>query len=233
MSACVNLGVNRAKSLLCSKVQRVSYRDAAAVQEKFVRAALDLKSAKQVPPARVLAFEMPPTYTCGRRERGKLASVDIENFKAGGKAEFLETQRGGQTTFHGPGQLVAYPVIDLKSFNIPVRCYVSYLEDAIIRTIGKYGIKGKKTENTGVWVSDELKIAAIGIHVRRSITSHGMALNINTDPWWFDRIVACGLPDKRTTTMEQLGVHTTVDSVYGTFCEELADILGVPVENVD
>ncbi|CAN6598444.1 octanoyltransferase, mitochondrial [Trichomonascus vanleenenianus] len=207
-----------------------SYGAAGETQEALVKANLDWKLKKREDPVAptLLAFEMNPVYTCGRRERGHMTSEEIKHFEADGKAQFVETYRGGQTTFHGPGQLVCYPIIDLRAFGISPRCYVNLLEDTIIDTLSVYGVKGMRTEDTGVWVDETNKIAAIGIHVRRNITSHGIALNVSTDTWWFDRIIACGLPDKKTTTMRQQNpaLHkVTVAQVSDTFASVLADKL--------
>ena len=230
--------VDRPKTLrYIYKSSPISYSEAGILQEKCVREHLDYKAKPIVcqppppppPPPTLLAFgSMNPVYTCGRRDRGKLSDAEIEHLKCGGEAEFVETFRGGQTTFHGPGQLVAYPILDLKSFGLSVRCYVNLLETALINTLDVYGIKGFRTNDTGVWVSESLKIAAIGIHVRRNVTSHGIALNINTDPWWFDRIVACGLPDKKTTTMSiAIGKKLHEKEVATTFANQLTKCLGI------
>lgn len=215
----------------------IQYQNAGEIMEKYVRQALDYKAGRldqsDPPLPTLLNFEMSPVYTCGRRERGKLSSEEIEHFKANGKAQFVETFRGGQTTFHGPGQLVVYPILDLRAFAIPPKCYVSLLEKSIISTLALYGIEAKTTQDTGVWINDQEKIAAIGIHCRRNITSHGIALNINTDTWWFDRIVACGLPDKSTTSMAKLGVKTTVNEVAQVFSEEMAKALQCELHFID
>lgn len=199
------------------------YNTAGDIQEQLVRQNLDHKREPSIyikPLPTLLTYEMHPVYTCGRRERGKVTNDMIKHFEDNGKAEFVETYRGGQTTFHGPGQLVVYPIIDLKSFGITPKCYVSLLEQSIIDTLKVYGIDGMTTNETGVWVTENEKVAAIGVHVRRNITSHGIALNINTDTYWFDRIVACGLPDKRTTTMQkQLGHELDVKKVADTFAK--------------
>lgn len=234
-SSCFTPRVNRPSLIRWLGPQKVSYQEAASIQEEYVRHWLDFKAGKFNEPEKsnqqkleptIFTFEMNPVYTCGRRQRGNLTESEIEFFRAGGNADFIEAARGGQTTFHGPGQLVAYPIVDLKQYGIPVRCYVSLLEKAIINTLAHYDLKGKTTNDTGVWMNDHEKIAAIGIHVRRSITSHGIALNVFTDTWWFNRIVACGLPDKTTTTMAQQGVNTSVDEVAQVFSEKLATLLG-------
>ncbi|KAG0032727.1 putative lipoyltransferase 2, mitochondrial [Podila clonocystis] len=152
----------------------------------------------------LLIVEHTPTYTNGRRNRGAQAISDKEadRLKKLG-ATYVESLRGGEITYHGPGQLVAYPILDLKPIKLSVRCYVSYLEKAIIATCAEWGVKAMTTENTGVWLNDQQKIAAIGVHVQRYITSHGLALNCNTDLEYFNQIVACGLSGKETTSLSK------------------------------
>ncbi|CAO3630812.1 unnamed protein product [Cunninghamella echinulata] len=120
--------------------------------------------------------------------------------------------RGGQVTFHGPGQLVAYPIIDIRDYKLNVRCYVSRLEKIIIDTCNELGIKANTTENTGVWVGQDHKIAALGVHLQRYVTSHGLALNCNTDLNWYNHIIPCGLEDKKVTSLsQQLNKNFTVE----------------------
>ncbi|KAG0274428.1 putative lipoyltransferase 2, mitochondrial [Linnemannia exigua] len=152
----------------------------------------------------ILLVEHTATYTNGRRNRGAHGISDQEALRLQNLgAVYVESLRGGEITFHGPGQLVAYPILDLKPIKLSVRCYVSYLEKAIIATCAELGIKAVTTENTGVWINDQKKIAAIGVHVQRYITSHGLALNCNTDLGFFNHIVACGLTGKETTSLSK------------------------------
>lgn len=176
-----------------------------------------------LPPAPVptiLAFSPGPVYTVGRRGDEELTPARREKLLEPLShprhlhpypPSIVETLRGGQTTFHGPGQLVAYPILDIKSSyplwpkGLSVRCYVNLLEQATIDTLALYGIKGIRTENPGVWdESGERKIAALGVHLRRNVTSYGIGLNVDTDLRWFDGIVGCGLQGKGTTSMTQL-----------------------------
>lgn len=214
--------------------------------DNLVRQFLDQKKHPETlpPPPTLLTFQFKPVYTLGRREKGTLVNDSdfARDLSKNGEAEVHQTFRGGQTTFHGPGQLVAYPIIDLKAFDsksetepttknqLAVRCYVSLLEKTLISLLHEqYGIYAKTTENTGVWADDNHKIAALGIHVRRNITSHGIALNVSTDLAWFDRIVACGLPDKKTTTIEQWTHKNGIDVpvVADQFAAQLAANLGL------
>ncbi|KAG0312242.1 hypothetical protein BGZ97_011352 [Linnemannia gamsii] len=160
----------------------------------------------------VLLVEHTPTYTNGRRNRGAQGISDQEALRLKNLgAVYVESLRGGEITFHGPGQLVAYPILDLKPIKLSVRCYVSYLEKAIIATCAEFAVKAITTENTGVWINDQKKIAAIGVHVQRYITSHGLALNCNTDLEFFNQIVACGLTGKETTSLSKELSDPSVD----------------------
>ncbi|KAH8601799.1 hypothetical protein B0O99DRAFT_498141, partial [Bisporella sp. PMI_857] len=164
----------------------------------------------------LLLFTPPPVYTTGRRERGTLTHDQVQLLTQPLPSNpevaptITESLRGGQITFHGPGQLVIYPILDLKAIRSPkwpngltARCYVNVLEEATIQTLARWKIKSFRTENPGVWVTQEKKIAALGIHLRRNITSFGVGLNLHTDLAWFKRIVACGLEGKQMTSMAQ------------------------------
>jgi lipoate-protein ligase B len=209
----------------------IHYATAARLQESLVSRFLASKSPSNAPapPPHIITAEFQPVYTCGRREIGTVTLEQQDYLRANGRATFVEAMRGGQTTFHGAGQLVAYPIIDLRTHKLTPRCYVSLLEKSLIATCAKHGIKAMTTEHTGVWTSPDDKIAAIGVHMRRNVTSHGVGLNVNTDLWWFDRIVACGLEGKRTTSFEREGVQgKSVEGVGDDFVEEIAErLMGV------
>ena len=209
----------------------VPYSTAARLQESIVARFLASKppSNAPAPSPHIITAQFAPVYTCGRREIGTVSAEQQNYLRADGRAEFVEAMRGGQTTFHGPGQLVAYPIIDLRTHKLTPRDYVCLLEKSLIATCAKYGIKAMTTEHTGVWTSPDDKIAAIGVHMRRNITSHGIGLNVGTDLWWFDRIVACGLEGKRTTSFEKQRVEgRSVEEVGDEYVKEIAGrILGV------
>ncbi|KAF1964820.1 lipoyltransferase [Bimuria novae-zelandiae CBS 107.79] len=208
----------------------ISYRTAQSLQESLVSRFLASKQSSSLPaPApHIITAEFKPVYTCGRREVGTVSPEQQEYLRAQGQAEFVEALRGGQTTFHGPGQLVAYPIIDLRTHKLTPRDYVCLLEKSLIATCARYNIKAMTTENTGVWTTPDDKIAAIGVHMRRHITSHGVGLNVNTDLWWFGRIVACGLEGKRTTSFEREGVEgVEVKDVAKVFVVEVGERLGL------
>lgn len=156
-------------------------------------------------------MEYNPLYTVGIRNRG-YTEDDISALKETG-AEFYKTNRGGLITFHGPGQLVAYPILNLRNFQPSVRWYVCQIEKMIIRLCAEFGIKGETSPDTGVWVNDK-KICAIGIHGSRYVTTHGLGLNCNTELNWFDHIVPCGIEGKGVTSIsKELDADVRIDDV--------------------
>jgi lipoyl(octanoyl) transferase len=162
-------------------------------------------------PDHLLLLEHPHVITLGRNGHmaNLLASDEIME-RAG--ISFFPTDRGGDVTYHGPGQLVAYPIMDLREWKRDVGAFVRAVEQTIIDTLADYGIEaGRIPKLTGVWVGDR-KIAAIGVHISRWVTSHGLALNVNTDLSYFQYIVPCGLT-KPVTSMAQLGVRATLEEV--------------------
>jgi len=191
-------------------------------------------------PDHLLLLEHPHVITLGRNGHleNLLASEEILD-RAG--ISFHPTDRGGDVTYHGPGQLVAYPILDLREWKRDVGAYVRAVEQTIINTLADYGIAaGRIPKLTGVWVG-ERKIAAIGVHISRWVTSHGLALNISTDLSYFQYIVPCGLT-KPVTSMAQLGSRATLEEVSRTLaahfgrvfdCEMLyeASVLGAEREN--
>ena len=142
-----------------------------------------------------------------------------------------EIDRGGDITYHGPGQIVVYPIIDLEEFNIGIKSYISMLEDVVIETLRAFGIKGEKDENAmGVWIDagDSIKarkICAIGVKASRYITMHGLALNVNTDLSFFDYINPCGFTDRGVTSMEK-ELNRKID------LEEVSEIMSSAFVNV-
>lgn len=185
------------------------YPRASAIQDHLVRIQLDHKkapSSSAAPNPFLLTFQTPPTYTCGRREIGALTPDQIDHLRADGKADFYEALRGGQTTFHGPGQLTAYLIISLQAHRLKPRTHVKLLEESVIATCASYGLDSHATENPGVWIGknpDDRKLASVGVQLRRHVSSHGIGLNVSVDLSWFDRIIACGLVGKKATNIER------------------------------
>ena len=186
-----------------------SYLRTSAIQEHLVRLQLNRKAAEPPLPALdpvLLTFQTTPTYTTGRRETLFTSPKQITYLQANGKAEHQPALRGGATTFHGPGQVTAYLVLDLKAHGLGVESYVRLLEDSAMGTCAYYGLETFTTRNPGLWIGPrprERKLVSLGVHVRRYITSHGLGVNVNVDLWWFDRIVMCGLKGMRATNIEQ------------------------------
>jgi lipoate-protein ligase B len=145
-------------------------------------------------------------------------------------AQVYTTDRGGDITYHGPGQLVGYPILDLHAYYLDLHRYLRDLEEVIIRTLAGYGITaGREPDFTGVWVGGN-KIAAIGVKASRWITMHGFALNVGTDLTYFDRIIPCGIFHKGVTSMEQLlGVRIDLDEVAARTSESFAEVFGAGV----
>jgi lipoyl(octanoyl) transferase len=184
---------------------RVAYGTALALQ----RTLQEMRKANRIENT-LLLLEHPPVITLGRNAR--LANVIASpEFLAQRGVELFEIDRGGDVTFHGPGQLVAYPIFDLRSFTPKVGAveYVRRLEEVLIRTCGDYGIGTQRIKGlTGVWTyalpkKAEAKIAAIGVHISRAVTTHGFALNVSTDLEFFSLIVPCGITDRPVTSMER------------------------------
>lgn len=163
----------------------------------------------------LILTEHEPVFTIGIRTKDY--RIDDEIYLRSLGAEFFKTNRGGLITFHGPGQLVAYPIINLKDFMPSIRWYVCHLEKTIIDLCKQYNLNGKTTPDTGVWVDDR-KICAMGVHCKRYITSHGLALNCNIDLKWYDHIVPCGLIGKSVTSLtKELDRNITISDATKIF----------------
>ncbi len=174
----------------------------------------------------ILFLEHAPVYTLGRSAEAAHLLWTRETLREKG-VEVVETDRGGDITFHGPGQVVAYPIVDLRARGIGVREYVSRLEDAVIGALAGFGLAGgRDARNRGVWIGNA-KICAIGIRVSRGVTMHGLALNVNTDLSLFDGIVPCGLADADVTSMaEELGAPQDMGAVRDVLSTNLFHHLG-------
>ena len=181
-------------------------------------------------PDLLLLLQHPHVYTLGRRGKQSdvLASSDVLRRL---NAETHITDRGGETTYHGPGQLVGYPIINLRRWGGGVRDYVETLERTLISALNEYGIVAhSEGKPTGVWV-DDAKIAAIGVRVSRSVTMHGFALNVSPDLSYFDHIIPCGMPGARVTSMaRELGINVAAFDVLPTLVQAFAREFGMRME---
>ncbi len=172
-------------------------------------------------PDQLLLLEHPPVITLGRGFHPENLLAPVERLKALG-VEVVEADRGGDVTYHGPGQLVGYAIIDLQPDRMDVIHYLRDLEEVLIRVLARLGITGGRLAGcTGVWVEDR-KIAAIGVKISRWITYHGFALNVNTDLSAFDLIIPCGLRDARVTSLaRELGSSPTLEVTALLAAEEI------------
>jgi len=173
-------------------------------------------------PDTILLLEHPPTITTGRRTEESELHIPPD-----AQVEVVETDRGGKSTFHGPGQLVCYPIFDLKRHGQDVKRYCRDLEEALILTVRSLGVEGERIDGlTGVWLTrPPRKIASIGIHISKWVTTHGYALNVDLDPAPFTQwITACGLEDAMFTTIaKELGRPVSPDEVHSPALDALAE----------
>lgn len=156
----------------------------------------------------LLFVEHPPVFTLGKNGNKSNVLLQDEAMKANG-ISFFNTNRGGDITFHGPGQIVGYPVLDLEKFYTDIGKYLRNLEEVMILTMDEYGLKGARSKGeTGVWIDPDIpgrerKICAIGVRCSRWITMHGFAFNVNTDLSYFNHIIPCGITNKQVTSLEK------------------------------
>lgn len=199
----------------------VPYDEALAIQQALV----EQRRRGDIPDT-LLLLEHPHVITFGVRAHGDRTHVRAtpERLLAEGVA-LVDTGRGGDVTYHGPGQLVGYPILDLNPDRRDLHRYVRDLEEALIRAVSRYGVAARRIPGlTGVWVGDE-KLAAIGVRLSRWITSHGFALNVNTDLRFFDLIVPCGIADRGVTSLARLlGRTVPLDEVTGAVAESCAEV---------
>ena len=177
----------------------------------------------------LLLVEHPHVYTLGKS--GKESHLLIsDDFLKQIQATYYKINRGGDITYHGPGQLVVYPVLDLENFFTDIHKYLRLLEEVIIRVLATYGLEGSRSEGeTGVWLDtnspDARKICAMGVHCSRWVTKHGLALNVNTNMDYFQYIVPCGIADKAVTSLEkEIGRKVDMEDVKEKFCHYFEQI---------
>jgi lipoyl(octanoyl) transferase len=200
-------------------------KDATALYNSATQLANPLTSTRNY----FLLCEHPPVYTIGKSGRMENLLINEEEMKMKG-IEFFKTNRGGDITFHGPGQLVGYPILDLEKFYTDIGRYLRELEEVIIRTLAVYGIKGERSKGeTGVWIDPhepgrERKICAMGVRCSRWITMHGFALNVNTNLGYFENIIPCGIENKQVTSLEKelqrkIDIEELKENLLGNFGE--------------
>lgn len=211
------------------------YKDTWDYQEVLFKESIQLKIkhrdglTTEMPTHRLLFCEHPHVYTLGKSgsEQNLLIGESILKQKG---ATYYKINRGGDITYHGPGQLVAYPILDLDQIFTDIHKYMRFLEEAVILTIAEFGIIGERvTGCTGVWIDSntpkERKICAMGVKSSRWVTMHGLALNVNPDMDYFENIVPCGITDKSVTSMEQeIGKKVNFEEVSNSLKQNLAKV---------
>ncbi len=220
----------------------IGYQEAWDLQEQLLRDNITLKAAARAAgdtdPAAVattnhfLFVEHPHVYTLGKS--GDISNVLISEEDRNAKGiSFFHTNRGGDITYHGPGQIVGYPIIDLEKCYTDIGRYLRNLEEVIIRVMAHYGLKGERSKGeTGVWLDPDVpgrerKICAMGVRCSRWVTMHGFAFNVNTDLSYFDHIIPCGIKNKQVTSLEkELGYALPLEEVKGVVWEEFVGMFG-------
>jgi lipoate-protein ligase B len=180
----------------------------------------------------LLLTEHEPVYTLGKGANENHVLANAAELQSR-NIDLHRIDRGGDVTFHGPGQLVGYPILDLNGYYLDVHRYLRDLEQVLIGTLGEYHIPAERSEGyTGVWTGGE-KIAAIGVKMQRWITMHGFALNVSTDLSYFDRIIPCGIFHKGVTSMEQTaGAPMRMDEVAGVVIKQFESVFGVEAQSM-
>lgn len=207
---------------------RLPYQEALELQRDAARARI----AGELPEDVLLLVEHPPVVTLGRSAKNTHL-ISSPDFLASRGVELFEVERGGDVTFHGPGQLVGYPIVDLKRHRRDLHWYLRQLEEALIQALATLWVPaGRSTGYTGVWTNGR-KIASIGVHARDWVTWHGFALNVNTDLSYFDLIIPCGIPEVVMTSVARERGATEVDmaSVRAAIAGAFGDVFGLtPVD---
>ncbi len=239
------------RRLLVRRLGPTEYVPAWDLQEKLLAETLDIKTRnrlaettgdplleplRRATPNHLLLCEHPHTYTLGKSGRPEHLLLDEAGLRAHG-ASFHRINRGGDITYHGPGQLVGYPILDLDNFRPDIHWYLRTLEEAVIQTLAGYGVvAGRIAGLTGVWLDfgdgapHPRKICALGVKCSRWVTMHGFALNVNPDLSYFGHIIPCGIPDKAVTSLSrELGRPVPVAEVQERLLQHLATQLGAEI----
>ncbi|MEY3432129.1 MAG: lipoyl(octanoyl) transferase LipB [Bacteroidota bacterium] len=219
----------------------VEYGDAWKYQEELLTKNTNLKMQKAKGLAEgdtqhtLLFCEHPPVYTLGKSGKEEHVLISKEEL-AKRNIGYYPTNRGGDITFHGPEQIVGYPILDLEKFKTDIGWYLRSLEEVIILTLADYGLKGERSSGeTGVWLDPDVKIkarkiCAMGVRCSRWVTMHGFALNVNTDLAYFNMIVPCGIPDKQVTSLEkELGKKVDINEVKRKLISHFENVFGAKI----
>jgi len=219
----------------------IDYKQAWDLQEGLLKEAVDLKISNRkdetdfIPKQHLLFCEHPHVYTLGKsgaQENLLLDEAHLQEIDA----QFYKINRGGDITYHGPGQLVMYPILDLEQFFTDIHKYMRYLEEAVIKTLAHFQITATRYDGlTGVWIDADTprarKICAMGVKCSRWITMHGIALNVHPDLGYFGNIVPCGIQDKAVTSMAQeLGRQIAIHEVQEVLLKEMSAVFNFSIE---
>ena len=217
------------KKLIYCDLGTIEYKDAWSLQKSI----LDLRYKKSIDDV-ILLLEHPHTYTLGKTAHRNNLIGNSDYLEENGISVY-DIDRGGDITYHGPGQIVGYPILDLNNWELDTHKYLRALEEILIRTCRDYGLTANRNpEFTGVWIEDR-KIAAIGIKVSRWITMHGFAFNVNTDLNLFNGIIPCGIHDKEVTSLtREIKKDVDLDDVKSTMLKHIIEIFNYDnVEKLD
>ena len=220
---------------------RIDYKQAWDLQEELLKTAVDCKISNRknetavMPQQHLLFCEHPHVYTLGKSGAFENLLLDEAHLQQI-DAQFYKINRGGDITYHGPGQLVMYPILDLEQFFTDIHQYLRYLEEAVIRTLAEFQITAARYEGlTGVWIDADTprarKICAMGVKCSRWITMHGIALNVSPDLGYFGNIVPCGIQDKAVTSMaKELGREVSITEVQKVLLREMSAVFNFSIQ---
>ncbi len=230
------------KNVSLRDLGRIDYKKAWDYQEELFSEIIEQKMANRSQPASakatnnyLLFCEHPHVYTLGKNGSENNLLVNMLELQQK-EATYYKINRGGDITYHGPGQIVGYPILDLDNFSPDIHKYVANLEEAVIRTIDEYGLKGERLKGaSGVWLDASRpararKICAVGIRSSRWVTMHGFAFNVNTDLSYFELINPCGFTDKKATSMQaELGSEFSLEEIKEKVKNHLASLIGMTI----
>lgn len=223
------------KSVHVRDLGLIDYKEAWDYQEQLFKQIIDIKieNRKNYTDTStnnyVLFCEHPHVYTLGKSGDESHLLLNEEALKSH-DATYYKINRGGDITYHGPGQLVVYPILDLDNFFTDIHKYMRFLEETVIRTLAHYGVKGERFEGlTGVWLDPETpqarKICALGVKSSRWVTMHGIGFNVNSDLSYFSHIVPCGIDDKAVTSLEkEIGRKVDMDEIKNVLLKEMSEL---------
>ncbi|OWZ23734.1 Lipoyl(octanoyl) transferase [Phytophthora megakarya] len=234
------------RKCIAYRLGRVEYETAWDWQKQLIQQrVLAMRAGNPVKKDVVLMLEHPSVYTLGRGGTMENVKFDPEQEHV----KLVRVDRGGEVTYHGPGQVVVYPILDLTQHKKDLHWYLRQVEEVVIRTLAKFGIQGERVDGlTGVWVEEPAsteeqckgnheqemrKICAVGTHASRWVTMHGFALNVKTDLRGFDRIVPCGIDDRAVTSIERIRPDATVKDVQDAAIEAISEVFHLDMEDVE